>query len=154
MKITYKGDYALKALFQLALRYAEDPSGVTSISGISKSGDMPMKFLEQILLTLRKGGFVKARRGANGGFVLARPPKDITVGEVIRFVEGPTEPIACVSSERYRGCKDIASCIFRDVWSQTAAAVSAIIDTLTFEELIVRYKKRNLNLRSTYEYSI
>ena len=63
MKITYKGDYALKALFQLALRYNEGEAGVMSISDIARLGDMPVKFLEQILLILRKGDFVKSRGG-------------------------------------------------------------------------------------------
>ena len=83
MKISYKGDYALKALFELALRYEQDSSGTVPINEIAKFGDMPKKFLEQILLTLVKGGFVKSRRGAGGGFTLAREPGDIKIGEEI-----------------------------------------------------------------------
>ena len=152
MKITYKGDYALKALFQLALNYNE--GGVMSISEIGKFGDMPAKFLEQILLVLRQGGFVKSKRGINGGFYLARHPRDITVGEVIRFIEGPIEPIACIEAGNYKGCKDVACCIFRDVWKDVRNAISVVVDTLTFEELVARYKERNLNLESVHEYSI
>ncbi|MFA6141958.1 MAG: Rrf2 family transcriptional regulator [Candidatus Omnitrophota bacterium] len=152
MKITYKGDYALKALFQLALKYSE--GGVVSITEIAKPGDMPTKFLEQILLTLSKGGFVKSKRGINGGFLLARHPKDITVGEVIRFIEGPIEPISCISEEHYKGCKDMAGCIFRDVWKEVGEAISVVVDTLTFEELILRYKERRIGVKSIYEYSI
>ena len=155
MKITYKGDYALKALFQLALRYSEsEEAGVMSINDIAKLGDMPTKFLEQILLILRKGGFVKSKRGLRGGFMLARPPKEITVGEVIRFIEGPIEPISCVSKEHYKGCKDIACCIFRDVWKEVSSAISIVVDTLSFEELVLRHKEKNVNLKSIYEYSI
>lgn len=152
MKITYKGDYALKALLQLALRYNE--SDVLSISEIAKFGDMPVKFLEQILLTLRKGGFVKAKRGVQGGFSLARHPKDITIGEVIRFIEGPIEPISCVCEDSYKGCKDIGSCIFRGVWKEVSHAISVVVDTLTFEELVFRHKEKNLKVRPLYEYSI
>ena len=152
MKITYKGDYALKALLQLALRYNEDD--VLSIPEIAKFGDMPVKFLEQILLILRKGGFVKAKRGVQGGFSLARHPKDITVGEVIRFIEGPIEPISCVEKGHYKGCKDISCCIFRGVWKEVSHAISVVVDTLTFEELVMRHKERNLNARPMYEYSI
>ena len=153
MKITYKGDYALKALLQLALQY-EGEGGVMSITEITKLGDMPVKFLEQILLVLRRGGFVKSKRGINGGFFLARPPKDITVGEVVRFIEGPIEPIACIEEECYKGCKDLASCIFRNIWKDVKIAISSVIDTLTFEELVLRYKEKNLNLKSVYEYNI
>lgn len=154
MKITYKGDYALKALFQLALNYGARDEGVMSITEIAKLGDMPTKFLEQILLALRRGGFVKSRRGVKGGFLLAKHPKDITIGDVIRFVEGPIEPIACVEKGAYTRCKDIKCCIFRDVWKEVRDAVSAVVDTLTFEELMSRYKERSLKARSVYEYSI
>lgn len=152
MKITYKGDYALKALFQLALKYNEGQ--IMSINEIAKFGDMPTKFLEQILLTLRKGGFVKAKRGINGGFFLARHPKDMTIGEVIRFIEGPIEPISCAADESYKGCKDTANCIFRDVWKEVSSAISVVVDTLTFEELVMRHKQRNRGTESIYEYYI
>lgn len=155
MKITYKGDYALKALFQLALNYGDPEESVLSITEIAKLGDMPTKFLEQILLALRRGGFVKARRGVRGGFFLAKRPKDLTIGEVIRFVEGPIEPIACVEKGAYAGCKDIKCCIFRDLWKEVGEAISVVVDTVTFEELVLRYKERNLTgARSVYEYSI
>lgn len=152
MKITYKGDYALKALLQLALRYNE--ADVLSISEIAKFGDMPVKFLEQILLILRRGGFVRAKRGVQGGFSLARHPKDITVGEVIRCIEGPIEPISCVEEGHYKGCRDLSCCIFKGVWEEVSHAISAVVDTLTFEELVTRYKEKNLNARPVHEYSI
>ena len=153
MKITYKGDYALKALFQLALRFHGE-GGVMSINEIANFGDMPTKFLEQILLILRKGGFVKSKRGVRGGFILAKDPKDITVGEVIRHIEGPIEPIACIREDRYSGCKDTSSCIFRDVWKEVSCAISIVIDTLTFEDLILRHKEKKLMLAPVFDYVI
>ncbi|MFA5146547.1 MAG: Rrf2 family transcriptional regulator [Candidatus Omnitrophota bacterium] len=154
MKISYKGDYALKALLGLSLRYMDDPGGIVSIQELANAGDIPKKFLEQILLVLKKGGFVKSKRGVKGGFVLAKPPGDITVGEVIRFIEGPIEPISCIEEDRYKGCKDLARCIFRGLWKEVSDAISAVVDTVTFEELAVRHKEKKLNLRSAYEYSI
>lgn len=151
MKITYKGDYALKAILELSLRYEEDRNKSTPINDIAKFGDMPKKFLEQILLTLVRGGILKSRRGSGGGFLLARPPREITVGEVIRLIEGPTEPIACVS-DSYKGCSDVKSCILRNVWKEVAGAISIVVDTLTFEELVARYKEKNS--RQNYEYVI
>lgn len=151
MRISYKGDYALKAVLELSLRY--DYGEAVSINEIAASGDMPEKFLEQILLALKNGGFVKSKRGVKGGFFLARPPKDITVGDVTRFIEGPTEPISCVE-EGYKGCKDLKICIFRGVWKEVGQAISIVIDTLTFEDLAARYKDRSLNNRKVYEYSI
>ena len=154
MKITYKGDYALKAIFQLVLRHMDEGDGVMSISEIAKHGDMPTKFLEQILLALRKGGFVKSKRGIKGGFSLARPAKDITVGEVVRFIEGPIEPISCVKEDKYTGCKDMASCIFRGVWQEVAMATSKVVDNLTFADLMTRHKEKRRRARSGYEYAI
>ena len=154
MKITYKGDYALKALFQLALRNWQDKGSVIAISELAKLGDMPETFLEQILLLLRRGGFVKSKRGVRGGFFLARPPREITIGEVIRFIEGPLEPIACVGSDGYSGCRDMENCIFKDVWNEVRLATSAILDTLTFEELVFRHKERSLDLKPSCDYSI
>ena len=154
MKITYKGDYALKALFQLALRYNEGEMGILSINDIAKFGDMPFKFLEQILLALRKGNFVKSKRGINGGFVLARPPKEITIGEVVRFIEGPIEPISCIREDCYKGCKDTASCIFRDVWKEVRDAISSVVDTVTFEDLVMKYKEKELSLELVNDYAI
>jgi len=154
VKITYRGDYALKAIFQLALNYLADGGGVMPITEIARLGDMPVKFLEQILLALRRGGFVKSKRGVNGGFLLARPPEEITIGQVIRFIEGPIEPIACVEKGSYKGCKDVAGCIFRDIWKEVRDAISIVVDTLTFEELVLRFKERGLKGERVLEYTI
>ena len=155
MKITYKGDYALKALLQLSLIYIEEgEDSIISIAGLAKAGDMPVKFLEQILLTLRKGGFVKSRRGIRGGFSLATHPRDLTVGEVIRFIEGPIEPISCVEKGHYKGCKDVTNCIFRQVWKEIGHAISVVVDTLTFEELVMRYKEKRPAAVPAFDYTI
>jgi Rrf2 family protein len=154
MKITYKGDYALKAILQLALIYEGGGSGILSITEIAKRGDMPENFLEQILLALRRGGFVKSRRGVNGGFMLARPPAEITIGQVIRYIEGPVEPISCVEKDTYKGCKDLSGCIFRDIWKEVRDAISIVVDTVSFEELVLRYRERSLRMQPVYEYTI
>jgi len=151
VRISYKGDYALKAILELSLRYGYGEA--VSINEIAASGDMPEKFLEQILLVLKNGGFVKSKRGVKGGFYLAKAPGSITVGDVIRFIEGPTGPISCVE-EGYKGCKDLKSCIFRGVWKEVGQAISLVIDTLTFEELAFRYKERPVDERPVHEYSI
>ena len=93
MKITYKGDYALKAVLDLAVYYGNE---AVTINDIAKRIDAPVKFLEQVLLDLKKGGFVESRRGKIGGYLLSKAPGKITVGEVIRFIDGPIEPISCV----------------------------------------------------------
>ena len=134
MKITYKGDYALKAVLDLAIHYGSE---VITINDIAKRIDAPVKFLEQILLDLKKGGFVESRRGKIGGYLLSKAPNKITMGEVIRFVDGPIEPISCVR-HGYNGCHDVYKCVFRSIWQQVFEATSSIVDNVTFEDLAAR----------------
>ncbi|MBU0605836.1 MAG: Rrf2 family transcriptional regulator [Candidatus Omnitrophica bacterium] len=131
MRVTYRGDYALKVVLALALNYGKD---VVTIHELAKRIDAPIKFLEQVLLDLKKGGFVESRRGKMGGYRLARPPGNITVGQVIRFIDGPTEPISCVRNG-YSSCGDMYKCVFRKVWQDVAKTTSDIIDNVTFEAL-------------------
>lgn len=136
MKITFRGDYALKSVLDLALHYNQ---GIVTIHELAQRADMPVKFLEQVLLDLKKGGFVESKRGTNGGYFLSRHPKDIKLGEVIRFAEGPIGPIACVDQD-YSGCASMYNCVFRKVYKEVAEATSDIIDNITFQDLVNRTK--------------
>lgn len=137
MRITYKGDYALKTILDLALYYGNGP---VAIHDLAKRQDIPLKFLEQILLELKKGGFVQSRRGKVGGYLLARHPSKIKLGEVIRFVDGEIGPIACVD-KGYNGCREITGCVFRSIWKQISESTAKIIDNITFEDLAKKEKK-------------
>jgi len=132
MRITYKGDYALKAVLDLALHYDKE---LVITHDMAKRIDAPIKFLEQVLLDLKKGGFVESRRGKVGGYLLARKPPEIKLGEVIRFIDGPIEPIACIE-KKYSGCKDIYKCVFRKIWQEINKTASNIVDNITFEDLV------------------
>ena len=146
MKITYKGDYALKTILDLAGHFGNGP---VAINDLSKRLDIPTKFLEQILLDLKRAGFVESRRGKIGGYSLAKHPSKITLGEVARFIEGPIEPIACVD-KKYSGCHDLGSCVFRGIWNEVARSTAKIIDNITFEDLLKRSKK----ISKTFTYQI
>lgn len=146
MKITYKGDYALKTIFDLALHYGRSP---VTIQQLAKRADIPLKFLEQILLDLKRAGFVESKRGKVGGYLLARSPSQIRLGAVVKFIDGPIEPIACVD-KGYKGCADINRCIFRNIWTQITDATNKIIDNVTFEDLIKKAK----HLDSAFLYQI
>ena len=150
MKITYKGDYALKAILDLAIHAGE----VACIEEIAKREDIPEKFLEQILLMLKKGGFVKSKRGRAGGYYLARQPKDITMGEVIRYMEGPIEPISCILKKGGTHCDFASQCIFRDVFLDVSKCISAKIDSLTFADLKERHLKKLAKESKYLSYSI
>lgn len=136
MKISYKSDYALKAVLDLALRY-ENREPV-SIHDTAMRIDAPVKFLEQIYSGLKTHGITESRRGSSGGYLLAKPPEKITVGEIIRLIEGPTEPISCVKQD-YTGCDEIYTCVFRNIWEDIHHATSGIIDSVNFKELAIRY---------------
>jgi len=122
MKITYKGDYALKAILDLALNYGR----LVTIHELAARADMPLKFLEQVLLDLKKGGFGKVIR-AHKSRLIALVDFDIQI-------DGPIEPIACVE-KGYSGCDNVYRCVFRKVWQKVAASISDIVDTITFEDL-------------------
>ncbi len=132
MRITYKGDYALKTILDLAINYGNSPM---TIHDLAKRADIPIKFLEQILLDLKRGGFVESRRGKVGGYLLAKHPAQVRVGDVIRFIDGPIEPISCLEKQ-YSGCRDIYKCVFRPIWKEIGRATSSIVDNITFEDLI------------------
>lgn len=134
MKITYKGDYALKAVLDLARHYDQ---GTVTISEIARRIDASVKFLEHVLLELKRGGFVESRRGKIGGYSLSRSPDKITMGEIIRYVEGSMEPIACIK-KGYLDCGDIDACIFRNIWRKVYQATSDIVDHITFEDLVAQ----------------
>lgn len=146
MRITYRGDYALKAILDLAASYNK---GVVTIHELAKHIDAPIKFLEQVLLDLKQGGFVESKRGKIGGYQLARSPYAITLGEVVRFIEGATAPIACVE-KGYSGCLQKHSCVLKPVWEQVDQAISRIVDQVNFGELAQRLCAR----QETIAYSI
>ena len=131
MRITYRGDYALKAILDLAVHYEQ---GLVTINELAERIDAPTKFLEQVLLDLKKGGFVESKRGNVGGYQLARRPVDITLGQVVRYIDGPIEPIACVE-RGYSNCFDLNRCVFNDIWKKVTKSTSDVIDSVTFESL-------------------
>ena len=125
MNISVKGEYALQAIFDLALQPAGEP---VKIADIARRQKIPQKFLELILASLKQGGFVESRRGAEGGYRLARTSDQITVGQVLRFVDGKP-------SKREHGMA------FADLWRKVDESVGAIIDHTSFAELVRRWKE-------------
>lgn len=146
MKISYKGDYALKAMLDLALQYN---AGLVSSRDMAVRIDAPIKFLEQVLAELRKGGFIESKRGNVGGYRLLREPKKITVGDVVRHIDGPIEPIACVN-DSYTDCKEQHGCVFKGIWVKVNKVTADVVDNVTFEDLVIEKNKKNQYL----EYSI
>ncbi|MFA6169338.1 MAG: Rrf2 family transcriptional regulator [Candidatus Margulisiibacteriota bacterium] len=150
MKITFKGDYALKAVLDLSAHFGT----AQRIEEIAKRQDIPVKFLEQILLSLKKGGFVRSLRGRSGGYELARSPEKITLGQVIRYVEGPIEPISCVLKKGRTRCDFADRCALYDVFDEIGVYLAKKVDSLTFAELRDRQKKKEIQGKKYLDYSI
>ncbi len=144
MNISVKGDYALKAIFDLAFHGGKGP---IKIADIAARQQIPQKFLELILAQLKQGGFVQSRRGAEGGYLLARPPEAILVGDVLRFIEGPLSP-----AERTRRSRKAASeSPFSEMWQRVDKAVSEIIDRTSFAELIECWAEKQRRFVANWE---
>ena len=124
MNISVKGEYALQAILDLASQPEGEP---VKIAGIAQRQHIPQKFLELILAGLKQGGFVESRRGAEGGYLLARPAEKITIGEVLHFVEGPHSG---KSRQKRKG-----KTAFSDMWERVDEAVAAIVDHTTFADV-------------------
>lgn len=132
VKITFKGDYALKILLDLSLAFGKD---LVQMKDISRRQDIPKKFLEQIILILKGAHYIKTMRGPKGGIALARPPEKITLGEIVRLIEGPTSPIACVSSSGYQPCNFEKRCALHGVWMNIKEKTNDILDRTTFADM-------------------
>jgi len=133
MHVSQKCQYALRAIFELSRRPRQDP---VRTSEIAKSQAIPPRFLELILGELKQGGFVESRRGARGGYLLPRQPDRVTVGEVIRFVDGPVAPVQCITETERADCPLYGGCAFIGLWSQVRDAVNHVFDNTTFQDLI------------------
>jgi Rrf2 family protein len=134
MKLSLRGEYALRALLVLGLNYGDD---VVRIQTISDQQNIPKKFLEQILNDLKSIGAVSSRRGAIGGYRLARPPQNITLASIVRHIEGALAPVSCVSDRFYERCTcpDEARCPIRAVMKEVREAVVEIMERVTVADL-------------------
>ncbi|MDI6757542.1 MAG: Rrf2 family transcriptional regulator [Endomicrobiia bacterium] len=149
MKISFKGDYALKIILDLALTYNGE---ITHIKDISKRQDIPEKFLEQIIVILKRAKYVKTVRGPKGGVFLAKHPSKITLGEIVRLIDGSTAPIACVSCSAYLKCSFENKCVFKKVWAEARERTNDIVDKTTFRDMVKDATK--MEPRGALEYSI
>ncbi|WP_353892219.1 Rrf2 family transcriptional regulator [Proteinivorax hydrogeniformans] len=129
MKISAKGDYACKAVLELTLKHQEGKP--VQIGEIAKNQSIPLKYLEQILVVLKKGGIAKSKRGAEGGYSLAKNPKDITVADVIALTDGPFVTTPCSDDN----CETQDVCCFLPIWSELEKQIYKVLSGTNFEEL-------------------
>jgi len=139
MQISSKCSYALRAIFVLSERTEPGPLKIAEIAERQK---IPLKFLEAILNQLKGGGFVRSQRGVEGGYWLARPADRITVGEVLRFIDGPLSPLDGTSSSQFAEADLPGGAAFFEFWEQVGKALSDVVDQTTFSDLVRRDHSR------------
>jgi Rrf2 family cysteine metabolism transcriptional repressor len=133
MNLSSKCYYAVRAIYALAEHDRPEPLKIAEIAEREK---IPIRFLEVILSQLKGGGFVQSRRGAEGGYRLARAADSLTVGEIMRYVDGPIAPVDCVSQSRPRECEFQGECHFLGFWGRLRQAISDVVDRTTFADLV------------------
>ena len=140
MKLSTKGRYGLKAIFELALK--EEENLPLSLKYIADKNGLSEQYLEQIFAILKKSGLVKSVRGAQGGYYLSKPSSQITVGQVLRALEGPMAPSDCVLEED-ADCENSDFCVTKVVWQRIKDSVDSVIDSVTLKDMVLDYKLKS-----------
>ncbi len=149
MNLSQKCQYAIRAILELAKHYGEGP---VVISQIATNQAIPQRFLENILNELRPTGLIESRRGVQGGYLLARDPATISVGEVIRLVEGPLDPVKCIGDHNGPCCPIKDSCSLFGLWTRAKEAVEEVYDNANFRDLVDQ--ERKLDRSTVLDYCI
>ena len=132
MKISTKGRYALRLMLDLAVYNTGEP---VSLKDISKRQGISEKYLEQIISALNKAGYVRSVRGAQGGYLLRKEPKEYTVGDILRLTEGDLAPVSCVGDDRV-DCERENMCVTIRIWEMLNEAVNNVVDHITLADLV------------------
>ncbi|MCL1802597.1 MAG: Rrf2 family transcriptional regulator [Eubacteriaceae bacterium] len=138
MKLSTKGTYGLRALIDIAANSQTDP---VSISSISTRQAMSVGYLEQLISKLKRSGFVNSVRGVRGGYVLAKPASEISVGDVLRALEGSLSPVDCpAAKDEGEGCDESGSCLTKVVWQKINDSINIAVDAIKLSEIIEEAK--------------
>lgn len=137
--LSNRAKYATRAILYLSLKEDQGPISIQEIASVQ---NIPLKFLQQILISLKVDGFVKSRKGPGGGYTLARSSSSIMLGSIIRSVDGPLAPISCVSVTQHAecGCPVPESCSLREAFQKVRDGITAVLDHTSFAELAQRQR--------------
>ena len=151
MRLSKRGEYGLRAMIDLATW--DEGNGIIQIKDIAERQNIPSKFLEQILLTLKNAGLLNSKMGVGGGYYLAKPPAEITLGHIVRILDGPLAPIRCVSQWAYEpcGCPDERTCGLRLVMLDVRNAIANILDQTSLADVAERVDLAQALLESYHE---
>jgi Rrf2 family protein len=146
MRLSKRGEYGLRAMLALAVPGPDGKPGVVQIREIAEREQMPAKFLEQILLALKNAGLLHSKMGVGGGYHLAKPAKDISLGQIVRVLDGPLAPVKCVSQMAYEpcGCPDEETCGLRLAMADVRNAISAVLDGTSLADVARRVERVEL----------
>lgn len=139
MKLSTKGRYGLRAMFDLAVNYGKGP---ISLNIIAERQNVSVNYLEQLISPLKKQGLVTSVRGAQGGYMLAHEPVEISVGIILKTLEGQLAPASCVSSDT-ADCSQADYCVTRIVWDKIKKSIDEVVDTTTLQDMIDDYSRMN-----------
>lgn len=134
MRISTRGEYGVRAMFDLALHHGQGP---ISLKTIAERQIVSEHYLEQLMASLRKAGLVTSKRGAQGGYELAYPPAEIRIGDIIRVLEGPITPLDCLDVSTGTGpyCGHPEQCVLRGLWKSLQDSMEQVLDNTTLEDL-------------------
>ena len=136
MKISTKGRYSVTALYELAQRYGEGP---VSLKCVAQGQGLSENYLEQLMVPLRRAGIVQSIRGAQGGYMLAKSPAEITIGSIITTVEGPIAVVDCLLAEAGAAeqmCDKACACVTRGIWEKVCDSISQVLENITLQTLL------------------
>ena len=149
MRLSRRSEYGLRALVDLV---RHDGAGPVALNALAARNNLPNKFLEQIMATLKHGGIVRTTLGAHGGYALAARPESVSIGRVVRLLDGALAPLPCVSLRYYEpcSCPDESTCSLRDVMIDVRDAMLEILDKETLAELAARQGQVDIDPRGRH----
>ena len=139
MRLSTKGRYGVRAMFDLAMHSGE---GAIALKSVAQRENISEKYLEHLFASLKKAGLIRSVRGAQGGYRLAREPEDITIGDIVRVLEGPIAPTECVIEDEGTGkCERSSDCVMRVVWGNVRDKINDILDDINLATLVEEQRK-------------
>lgn len=150
MKISTKGRYALRLMLDLACGDSQQPVPIRSIAARQEISE---KYLEQIISVLSRAGLVKSSRGSQGGYRLVKSPEELTVGVILRQIEGSLVPVSCME-DRPNQCPRADTCATLDVWQEIDEAVNRVIDRITLADLVANHNRKTAGQSVFLDYCI
>ena len=142
MRMSSKGRYSTRAMMELALHFGQ---GLVQVKDISARQQISERYLEQLLVRLRRAGLVKGVRGARGGFTLTKPPTEIRLSEIIKAAEGSVQPVKCIDEPEL--CPQSDGCVTRNVWGEIGRAINQVLEAKTLQDLVEQHEERKVGGR-------